>query len=49
MSKPNKEQRNKPASPSQVEVIKREKQKEEVQELLDRHKDTGQKDHKGAR
>jgi len=49
MSKHDKDQRKKPASPSQAELAKKERQKEEVQEVLGRHKNEGQKDHKGAR
>ena len=35
--------------PSPVEEVKREKQKAEEQEVIGRHKNDGQKDHKGAR
>ena len=49
MSKLNRDQHKKSSLPSQAEVVNKDKQKEEVKEVQGRHKNAGQKDHKGAR
>ena len=49
MTRQTKTQTPKPALASPVERAKREKQKAETMEVLGRHKNSGQKDHKGAR
>ncbi len=49
MAQQTKTQAPRPVLPSPVEKAKREKQKAETLEVLGRHKNSGQKDHKGAR
>ena len=51
MTKDTKKQQENPwlASPSNVEIIKKQKQQEEASEVIGKHKNDGQKDHKGAR
>ncbi|WP_034295296.1 hypothetical protein [Herbaspirillum sp. RV1423] len=39
----------KPASPLHAEDVKKQRQKEEAKEVMGKHKNDGQKDHKGAR
>ncbi len=51
MTKPGKDQQKKtsPAHPSHAEEAVKQKQKAEQSEVAGRHKNDGQKDHKGAR
>jgi hypothetical protein len=51
MTQQNKDQASKPgpAHPSHAEEVNKQKQKAEEQEVAGRHKNDGQKDHKGAR
>ena len=38
-----------PSNPSNIEVTKKQKQQAEATEVIGKHKNDGQKDHKGAR
>lgn len=51
MTQPSKDQQQKSAQsrPSQSEEVNKQKQKAEANEVAGRHKNDGQKDHKGAR
>jgi len=49
MSKSDKDLKPKSALPSHAEMVKKQRQKEEEKEVLGKHKNDGQKDHKGAR
>jgi hypothetical protein len=50
MSKNTKQQANPwPTIPSNIELSKKLKEQAEVSEVIGRHKNDGQKDHKGAR
>lgn len=51
MTQQTREQQQKPAqsAPSPTEAANQQKQKAEQQEVAGRHKNDGQKDHKGAR
>lgn len=51
MTKETKDQQHKqgPVHPQPIEDVKKEKQKAEQEEVAGRHKNEGQKDHKGAR
>ena len=49
MSKSDKDLKPKSALPSHAEIAKKQQQKEEQKEVLGKHKNDGQKDHKGAR
>jgi len=51
MTQQTKEQQHKPGQthPSPLDEVNKQKQKAEEQEVAGRHKNDGQKDHKGAR
>lgn len=51
MAKDTKKQQANPwlTNPSDVEMIKKQKQQQEASEVIGKHKNDGQKDHKGAR
>lgn len=51
MTQPSKNQQQKPAQahPSSSDEVNKQKQKAEANEVAGRHKNDGQKDHKGAR
>ena len=49
VSKSDKDLKPKSALPSHAEIAKKQQQKEEQKEVMGKHKNDGQKDHKGAR
>jgi hypothetical protein len=51
MTKPTKKQQSNPwpSNPSNIEATKLQKQQAEATEVIGKHKNDGQKDHKGAR
>jgi len=51
MTQPTKDMQQEPQStyPAALEKVNKQKQKEEEKEVAGRHKNDGQKDHKGAR